>query len=92
MEHIGKVLFDISLSAIICEIGLDWLDPKWLPGFFFHTFSMALYHKWDVKNDFTYVLQFFTLISDSLGSVSSDKQTNTSLYNIDIDAEFSMKG
>ena len=36
---------------------------------FLHTFSMALYHKWDVKNDFAYVLQFFSLISDSLGSV-----------------------
>ena len=23
---------------------------------------MALYHKWDVKNDFAYVLQFFSLI------------------------------
>ena len=31
---------------------------------------MALYHKWDVKNDFAYVLQFFSLISDSLGSVN----------------------
>ena len=30
---------------------------------------MALDHKWDVKNDFAYVLQFFSLISDSLGSV-----------------------
>ena len=30
---------------------------------------MALYHKWDVKNDFAYVLQFYSLISDSLGSV-----------------------
>jgi hypothetical protein len=30
---------------------------------------MALYHKWDVKNDFAYVLQFFSLISDGLGSV-----------------------
>ena len=37
---------------------------------FLHTFSMALYHKWDVKNDFAYVLQFFSLISDGLGSVS----------------------
>ena len=36
---------------------------------FFHTFSMALYHKWDVKNAFTFVLQFFSLISDSLGGV-----------------------
>ena len=30
---------------------------------------MALCHKWDVKNDFAYVLQFFPLISDGLGSV-----------------------
>ena len=30
---------------------------------------MALYHKWDVKNDFAYALQFFSLISDSLGGV-----------------------
>ena len=36
---------------------------------FFHTLSMALCHKWDVKNDFAYVLQFFSLISDGLGSV-----------------------
>ena len=32
---------------------------------------MALYHIWDVKNDFAYVLQFFSLISDGLGGVSS---------------------
>ena len=31
---------------------------------------MDLYHKWDVKNDFAYVLQFLSLISDSLGSVT----------------------
>ena len=30
---------------------------------------MALYHKWYVKKDFAYVLTFFSLISDSLGSV-----------------------
>ena len=30
---------------------------------------MALYHKWDVKNDFVYVLTFFSLISDGLGSL-----------------------
>jgi hypothetical protein len=30
---------------------------------------MALYHKWDVKNGFAYVLQFFSLISDCLGGV-----------------------
>ena len=33
---------------------------------------MALYHRWDVKNDFAYVLQFFSLISDGLGSVSCE--------------------
>ena len=37
---------------------------------------MALYHKWDVKNGFAYVLQFFSLISDSLGSVDSDREIN----------------
>ena len=31
---------------------------------------MALYHKWDIKNDFANMLQFFQLISDSLGSVT----------------------
>ena len=30
---------------------------------------MALCHKWDVKNDLAYMLQFFSLISDGLGSV-----------------------
>ena len=30
---------------------------------------MTLYHKWDVKNGFAYVLTFFSLISDSLGGV-----------------------
>ena len=44
------------------------VDPRGLQGFF-HTFNMALYHKWEVKNDFIYVLQFFSLISDSLGRV-----------------------
>ena len=32
-------------------------------------FSMAFYHKRVIKNNFAYVLQFFSLISDSLGSV-----------------------
>ena len=30
---------------------------------------MVLCHKWDVKKGFAYVLQFFSLISDGLGSV-----------------------
>ena len=36
---------------------------------FLHTFSMASYHKWDVKNGFAFVLQFFSIISDGLGGV-----------------------
>ena len=32
-------------------------------------FIMASYHKWDVKNGFAYVLQFFSLICDGLGGV-----------------------
>ena len=32
---------------------------------------MALYDKGDVKTDFAYVLQFFSLISDGLGGVTS---------------------
>ena len=46
------------------------------PRIFFHPFSMALYHKWDVKNDFAYVLQFFSLISDGLGSVLCPAKTD----------------
>ena len=41
---------------------------------FLHTFSMALYHKWDVKNGFAYALTFFSLISDGLGSVTLKTQ------------------
>ena len=29
---------------------------------FVYNFSMALYFKWDVKNGFTFVLQFFGLV------------------------------
>ena len=35
---------------------------------------MALHHKWNVKNGFAYVLQFFSLISDGLGGVESLSQ------------------
>ena len=34
---------------------------------------MALYHNWDVKNGFAYVLTFFSLISDGLGGVCTVK-------------------
>ena len=33
----------------------------------------ALYHRWGVKNDLAYVLQFFSLISDGLGGVKHDR-------------------
>ena len=33
---------------------------------FLYTFSMALDYKWGVKTGFTFVLQFFMLISDGL--------------------------
>ena len=36
---------------------------------FLHTFTMTLYHKWGVKNGFTFALQFFFLIFDGLGCV-----------------------
>ena len=35
---------------------------------------MAFCHKWDGKNDFAYMLQFFSLISDGLGSVLRARQ------------------
>ena len=41
---------------------------------FLYTFSMVFYYKLDVKND--YVIQFFSLISDSLGSVEGQKREN----------------
>ena len=32
---------------------------------------LCTYHKWDVKNGFAYVLTIFSLISDSLGGVTT---------------------
>ena len=40
---------------------------------------MALNHKWNVKNDFAYVLQFFSLICESLGSVNWLEMTRNNL-------------
>ena len=37
---------------------------------------MALYYKWDVKNDFAYMLQFFSLISDALSGVGKYLKKN----------------
>ena len=36
---------------------------------FLHTFSMALHHKWNVKNGISYVITFFSLIFEGLGGV-----------------------
>ena len=47
---------------------------------FVHTFSMALFHKWDVKNGFAFVLHFFSLISDGLGGVRGDGESILSIY------------
>ena len=33
-----------------------------------------MYHKWDVKNDITFVLHFFSLISNSLSGVAKDDE------------------
>ena len=38
---------------------------------FLHSFSMALYYKWGVKTGFTFALQFFMPIFDSLDGVKS---------------------
>ena len=45
---------------------------------FFHTFSMTLYHKWDVKNDFAYLLNFFSL--ESLGSERFSGTKNVAFF------------
>ena len=54
------------------------MPVSWAPSIVFHTFRVVLYHKENVKNDFAYVLQFFSLISDSLGSVSHFTLLDTS--------------
>ena len=58
----------ISQSMAGLAVLISWLILKGSYDFI-HTFSMALYHKQDVKNDFAFVLQFFSVISDSLGGV-----------------------
>ena len=35
--------------------------------------TSQLYHKWDVKNAFAFVFQFFSLISDGLGGMTTIK-------------------
>jgi hypothetical protein len=76
LEHKGKVIFDIPFMTQSHAESMKKNPGSPLankhsqssPGFF-HTFSMALYHIWDVKNGIAFVLQFFSLISDSLGGV-----------------------
>ena len=50
---------------------------------------MALYHKWDVKNGFAYVLQFVSLISDGLGGVQA-MQCSRVQFKIDMITEICM--
>ena len=52
-----------GLAVLVC-----W-QILWGSHDFLHTFSMALYHKWDVKSGFNFVHKFFMLISDGLGGV-----------------------
>ena len=40
---------------------------------------MALYLKWDVKNGFAYVLQFFSFISNGVGGVAKTHSMCSSL-------------
>ena len=52
----------LIFEPIISQSQISYKDTK-------HPFNIVLYHKWDVKNDFAYMLQFFSLIFDGLGSV-----------------------
>ena len=60
LEHIGKVIFDIPfmIQSYTESMKKILVDPKGLPGFFSY-----------FQHGFPYVLQFFSLISDGLGSV-----------------------
>jgi hypothetical protein len=51
-----------GLAVLVNHKGLPRLG-------FFSYFQLALYHKWGVKNGFTFALQFFMLLSESLGGV-----------------------
>ena len=51
---------------------------------------MALYHKWNVKNGFAYVLQFFSLISDGLGGVQAMQCSSRVQFKIDMITEICM--
>ena len=70
LEHIGKAIFDVMLKVITKSWGhfrIYQLTSTVIPAII--TFSMASYHKWDVKNGLAYVLQFFSLICYGLGGV-----------------------
>ena len=54
-------LTNLTNLAIVFKIGL--LDR------FCKYFQHALYHKWDVKSGFAFVLQFFSPISDGLAGL-----------------------
>ena len=56
------------VKMVLIGYAIQQANPKWLLQFFY-TFSMTLYSKWGVKTGYTFALQFFLLISDSLGGV-----------------------
>ena len=66
------------IPQIMAELAVlvSWQILNDSQDFFFHSFYMASYRKWNVKNGFAYVLHFFSLISDGLASV------NDSLFDI----------
>ena len=88
----GDRLYSIasSLLNIICrqiwyQSKSDYMDRAYgSTSFqdFLYTFSMALYHKWDVKNDSAFMLQFVSLISDGLGGVQSISMYNIMIYSL----------
>ena len=63
----NEIILTCKIPQIMAELAVlvSWQILKDSQDFL-HTFSMALYHKWDVKNGFAYVL---TLISCGLGGV-----------------------
>jgi hypothetical protein len=69
------VVFGFGSQAFICGFSRQNINSvvTWwiLKGsqYCLHTFSMALYHKCDIKNGFNYMLQTFSLIFDSLDGV-----------------------
>ena len=78
------VSFEIFVKSMLPSLS----ELKVIPSFCFafkipdDVTATTLYYKWDVENDFAYVLQFFSLTSDSLSRV---KNVMTARSSLDID-------